>query len=984
MKTNYSRKFSEKIKSRNLLLIVLLAFVGHSYSQIQNYTFQQAQGTYEPLSGATEIAVPTAQTSTGSIDEQVYTLTDAIPFAFSFGGNNYTSVNVYTNGYLSFGATNTSDYYPISSSKSYESAIVACTNDLHALYNLNGLTGSISYQVLGTGSNREFVVQWSHFKPYSGTTSPTSYFDFNFQIKLKENGTIEYVYDLKVTGTPTSASIQSGLRGSSSSVFVNRTATGISTSNWVSTTAGTNNSASITTNSLALPPSGLTYRWNVPAQCATPTTQPTNLVLTNTGIIINGSFTASNPVADNYLVLRTLSGVTHNLPQNGTIYTVGNNTALNAYVAYYGSNSTFENNYNHGIRGNNKYKYTIYAVNSACLGGPLYFTNTPLEQEITNCPATVNSITANTITSESFNLNWPATENGSALPFNTIIEVATDNAFANPATGSPFTLNSTDLTVAITGLTSNTRYFFRGKNVAACESVYSSIGSVYTSCLPVANFNENFDAATALPNCWSKILVSATSNTPTINVSSTDASSQPNNVSLYGNGADTDLATTKIILVSPELNNLAAGTHRLRFKARKTSEVITPSPTSLQIVALNGNDSNAIIEVIATFNELTTSYAEYNAYFDTYSGNATHIGIRRIGGPTYSYLYVDDVSWEQIPTCPELVSLTASNITPTGATITFINPGNQASPESYEYYVSNSNTPPTGSQTILDTDNNPITLQNLQSGTNYYVWARRVCVGNDQSLWKSTSFTTFLTAPTPWNEPFTTTAVPQGWTTTAWTIGTNLKITESAGNVIYKNVDGSNQTGTFTTISVGQVRENQLLTFKFKLANYTAENGIYNPPAAGSGNFVISISTDFGTTYNIIETKANDGIAGWQDFSYDLSNFVGSYVKIKIVANRTSGDYFLALDNFKIDTENLRIDDFAKNNFKIYPNPTTGISDIRSDLQVENVAIYNQIGQLISSQKSSHIDLSNVASGIYMIQIQFENGQKATKKIIKK
>jgi len=88
-------------------------------------------------------------------------------------------------------------------------------------------------------------------------------------------------------------------------------------------------------------------------------------------------------------------------------------------------------------------------------------------------------------------------------------------------------------------------------------------------------------------------------------------------------------------------------------------------------------------------------------------------------------------------------------------------------------------------------------------------------------------------------------------------------------------------------------------------------------------------------------------------------------------------DYSLAV------SENLGTDHFAKNNFKVYPNPTTGISTIQSDLEIENVIIYNQVGQVISNQKNTQIDLSNVVSGIYIIQISFENGQKATKKIIK-
>ena len=94
--------------------------------------------------------------------------------------------------------------------------------------------------------------------------------------------------------------------------------------------------------------------------------QPTNLVLTRNGIIINGTFTAATPAPDRYLILRTLAGTTHNAPVNGTSYATGANTSLNAYVVAYGTSTTFENNYNNGITGNNTYEYTIYAVSSNC------------------------------------------------------------------------------------------------------------------------------------------------------------------------------------------------------------------------------------------------------------------------------------------------------------------------------------------------------------------------------------------------------------------------------------------------------------------------------------------------------------------------------------------------------------------------------------------------------------------------------------------
>src|SRR5690606_3746484 len=108
----------------------------------------------------------------------------------------------------------------------------------------------------------------------------------------------------------------------------------------------------------------------------------------------------------------------------------------------------------------------------------------------------------------------------------------------------------------------------------------------------------------------------------------------------------------------------------------------------------------------------------------------------------------------------------------------------------------------------------------------------------------------------------------------------------------------SSVTASFQAISTGQVQAGHHLNFIYRLGNFTPEP--YHPPAAGSGNFIVSVSTDHGITYSDVETVVNNGVAGWQDYELDLSAYVGQYVRVKITANRISGDYFIGFDNFYI------------------------------------------------------------------------------------
>ncbi len=56
----------------------------------------------------------------------------------------------------------------------------------------------------------------------------------------------------------------------------------------------------------------------------------------------------------------------------------------------------------------------------------------------------------------------------------------------------------------------------------------------------------------------------------------------------------------------------------------------------------------------------------------------------------------------------------------------------------------------------------------------------------------------------------------------------------------------------------------------------------------------------------------------------------------------------------------------------IYPNPVNDVINIESD--VESVTITNTNGQVVATSTESSIDVSNLASGLYIIHIQTENG----------
>ncbi|PVW15614.1 T9SS type A sorting domain-containing protein [Marixanthomonas spongiae] len=70
--------------------------------------------------------------------------------------------------------------------------------------------------------------------------------------------------------------------------------------------------------------------------------------------------------------------------------------------------------------------------------------------------------------------------------------------------------------------------------------------------------------------------------------------------------------------------------------------------------------------------------------------------------------------------------------------------------------------------------------------------------------------------------------------------------------------------------------------------------------------------------------------------------------------------------------------------FVIYPNPTTGVLTVSSKTSIVQIEIYNQLGQVLqSSSNENTIDITKLNSGIYLAKIKDDNGNTASKKIVK-
>jgi phosphodiesterase/alkaline phosphatase D-like protein len=228
----------------------------------------------------------------------------------------------------------------------------------------------------------------------------------------------------------------------------------------------------------------------------------------------NGAITSSTfPAtflgsADGFLVVRSTSATPPTQPVDGNLYTAANVGTLGTGLTFMQSGSS-NNIASTGLTGNTNYYYYVFAYTNSihCTGGPVYNVDGPLVGSGITCPSAPTAITSSGISMSGFTLNWTAPAGGAAAAITYTVQITTNPAYTVNIPGSPFTIADPTTTIAVTGLTYGTTYYYRISANNGCPSAYTT-GFVTTSIT-----NDNCATAIALPVNSTSTCLSSTNGT---------------------------------------------------------------------------------------------------------------------------------------------------------------------------------------------------------------------------------------------------------------------------------------------------------------------------------------------------------------------------------------------------------------------------------------------------------------------------------------
>ena len=956
-----TKNYNSNILPKSIRQSVLKASVGFALvagslmtkAQVATYGFNQNNGTFVPVTGGTIVAQATGNTAATNLAGKVYNV--ALPFGFTFNGITYQSINISSYGFITFGAVAPAETLslPLSSTTNtgYDGAVSILGKSVSSFYDVNGVTGDIRVETVGTGNNREFVIQWTNFRP-SSTTSATAVYAHSYQIRLKETSNkIDMVYgpgSYLAGSTTVSGSAQIGLRGTSTADYNNRlssSSTAFSNSTEGTAASSTQYISTSATSAAGVPPAGLTYTWTPPT-CLAPTALAVSNVTSTTADVTWSTLSTPANGFDYYLsTSNTAPSATYfptglsatnnlaltNLDPNTEYYLWARSICSTTDYSGWSQVTTFKttcnsltymfenfDSYSTGnkvpdcwerIMGSSNTAQTISSTSPASGTRNLY--------QIASSTANSSIVVLPVFSNVNAGTNWlrfkarVASGNGS-LDLGYVTDVADANSFQSLKTitfsNTAYDASSEQFLNVPTTVPANARLAIRNAGVSTVGHFWDD---VYWE---------------PIPTCYKPTsLTSSNVGSSTATISWTAPTTAPaNGYDIYYSNTNTAPTAN----TAPSVSGVAATTYNLTQL----------TPTSGYYIWVRSNcGSGDVSEWVETPIRINTTCVAPALL----SSNGATVCVNGIATLTASVDAGANAVWYDAPTGGNLLAVGNNYTTPALSSTT-------------SYYVAAS----TGAGLITGAKAAPVSSPTSGAGT--------------------TDFGIVFDVLTPTTIK-SVTIYPSA--STAGLSGTvTIEVIDANSNVIgSKVVDVI--TGTTAAPNPHDVELDFTvpagIDYRMRMsAKSSSVSGLLFDPAASAPNGDYGYPMAVGSNISIKHSKAT-GTTPRLDLYYYFYNWkVGSGCeapRVEVIAT--------------VDTNCLGTSEVTANNgVKVYPNPFTDAIALTNSADVKSVAVSDASGRVVKTfdKVVGQLNLSELNAGMYILNIQFKNGTNQAVKVIKK
>jgi len=126
----------------------------------------------------------------------------------------------------------------------------------------------------------------------------------------------------------------------------------------------------------------------------------------------------------------------------------------------------------------------------------------------------------------------------------------------------------------------------------------------------------------------------------------------------------------------------------------------------------------------------------------------------------------------------------------------------------------------------------------------------------------------------------------------------------------------------------------------------------------------------------------------WEEKIYSLNTYSNQAIRIGIRCVSPDA-YMFMVDDFKVTSSNLKVDEFFSNKFSAYPNPANGVVTLSNtdNILVTAVSISDINGRTVKNMEINNLsevemNVAELTSGVYFMNVTTDSG-KAVKKFIK-